>query len=174
MKLFQKPWKAPKDGGKAGRVRKRLRQHQSYSTGKAPPLQEKPPLLFEVLKRRGGFSWNRENFQILVCFYCWKRSEMLRKRVFFHWKTPILRAVFEKNRACGALISNSHHFQQSQAVWKRHSSDQFQCASLSTLSAVFASWNSSQSAAGAKILKEKQQQQRFSLRKTANIRLKTQ
>ena len=49
--------------------------YQSYSTGKAP-------LLFEVLKRRGGFSWNRENFQILVCFYCWKRSEMLRKRVF--------------------------------------------------------------------------------------------
>ena len=140
---------------------------------KSPPPAGKAPPSFWGFEKKGGFSWNRENFQILVCFYCWKRSEMLRKRVFFHWKTPILRAVFEKNRACGALISNSHHFQQSQAVWKRHSSDQFQCDSLSTLSAAFASWNRSQSAAGAKILKEKQQQQRFSLRKTANIRLKT-
>ena len=139
---------------------------------KPPPFRKSPPFFLRFWKEGGLFLKPRKfsDFGLfLLLETLWNASETS----VFHWKTPILRAVFEKNRACGALISNSHHFQQSQAVWKRHSSDQFQCDSLSTLSAAFASWNRSQSAAGAKILKEKQQQQRFSLRKTANIRLKT-
>ena len=72
-----------------------------------PPLPNKPPLVFEDFKTRGGaYLGNRpeaENFHHFSMISTPETSQIVAKMVFFNKKTVFSKLGNQNFRACGAL-----------------------------------------------------------------------